>query len=158
MDCPVTGFDCLTCDDTCDLATRLAGVSQCVDAAWAELERQKGLPEPDTPYIDREIDLIDGRVDMPALVRAVLDATSADDYDRADVELAQALLSGRLRGDEFRTIAERLPRFTTVAACSLGLSPLEFAAAAKAGEIRLAIERSAQISAQPTRRSDAPET
>lgn len=43
-----------------------------INAAWAELYRQADLNEPNTPHVDRDADMVDGYVDMGALVAAIL--------------------------------------------------------------------------------------
>lgn len=49
-------------------------IERCTQAAWDELERQGQVNASDTPYVDREALLIDGHVDLPAIVSAVLQA------------------------------------------------------------------------------------
>lgn len=53
-------------------------IERAVDAAWTELERQAEVGKPG-PWVDRdELSVIDGEVDMPALVRAILIAIRQD--------------------------------------------------------------------------------
>lgn len=49
-------------------------IERATNAAWEELERQGQVNKADAPYVDREALLIDGHVDLPAIVRAVLTA------------------------------------------------------------------------------------
>lgn len=58
-------------------------IDRAVDAAWAELRRQSDEGKPG-PYADREISVVDGEVDMAALVRAVLRAIRDDAVARQE--------------------------------------------------------------------------
>lgn len=48
-----------------------------VDGLWNELERQHNDGGLDTPYVDRDMDIIDGPVDMEALAAAAIDIVQA---------------------------------------------------------------------------------
>lgn len=45
-------------------------IERAVIAAWDDLDRQEDAR--DLNYVDRDMDLIDGTVDMPSLIRAVI--------------------------------------------------------------------------------------
>lgn len=46
-------------------------LERALDAAWTELERQYEEGKPG-PYVDRENAVIDGNVDMPAVIRTIV--------------------------------------------------------------------------------------
>lgn len=50
-----------------------ARVDVAMQAAWDELERQAQEPRAGTPYVDRDVSLIDGEVDMRKVVQAIVE-------------------------------------------------------------------------------------
>jgi hypothetical protein len=44
-----------------------------VEALWTELERQHDSDNMDAPYVDRDMDIIDGEINMSALATTAID-------------------------------------------------------------------------------------
>lgn len=55
-----------------------AKITAAIEAAWRELERQHQEDGADTiGYVDRDLEIVDGRLDMRALVVAILESAAA---------------------------------------------------------------------------------